>query len=87
MIIAPDFLENEAQRLANYHITSSNLNTKVVTLTDIYNEFSEGEQDIAAIRNFVKYVYDNASSPANRVRYLNMFGDASFDYKDRISIR
>ncbi|KEZ92007.1 type IX secretion system sortase PorU [Nonlabens ulvanivorans] len=87
LIITPSFLESEAQRLANYHITSSNLNTKVVTLSDIYNEFSEGEQDIAAIRNFVKYVYDNASSPANRVKYLNMFGDASFDYKNRISVR
>jgi len=87
LIITPDFLKSEAQRLANYHITTSNLNTKVVTLQEIYNEFSEGEQDIAAIRNFVKYVYDNASSPANRVKYLNMFGDASFDYKDRIAIR
>ncbi|GAK99225.1 hypothetical protein JCM19314_3256 [Nonlabens ulvanivorans] len=87
LIITPSFLESEAQRLANYHITTSNLNTKVVTLSDIYNEFSEGEQDIAAIRNFVKYVYDNASSPANRVKYLNMFGDASFDYKNRISVR
>ncbi|GAK93004.1 hypothetical protein JCM19298_3492 [Nonlabens ulvanivorans] len=87
LIITPSFLENEAQRLANYHIATGNLNTKVITLNDIYNEFSEGEQDIAAIRNFVKYVYDNASSPANRIKYLNMFGDASFDYKDRISIR
>ncbi|MGJ8683450.1 MAG: type IX secretion system sortase PorU [Nonlabens sp.] len=87
LIITPDFLKSEAQRLANYHITTSNLNTKVVTLQEIYNEFSEGEQDIAAIRNFVKYVYDNASTPANRVKYLNMFGDASYDYKDRISIR
>lgn len=87
LIITPSFLQTEAQRLANYHITTSNLNTKVVTLQEIYNEFSEGEQDIAAIRNFVKYVYDNASTPANRVKYLNMFGDTSFDYKDRISIR
>ncbi len=87
LIITPDFLKSEAQRLANHHITTSNLNTKVVTLQEIYNEFSEGEQDIAAIRNFVKYIYDNASTPANRLKYLNMFGDASYDYKDRISIR
>lgn len=87
LIITPSFLRTEAQRLANYHITSSNLNTKVVTLQEIYNEFSEGEQDIAAIRNFVKYVYDNASTPANRIKYLNMFGDTSFDYKNRIAVR
>jgi len=87
LIVAPQFLRSEAQRLANYHITESNLNTKVVTLEEIYNEFSEGRQDISAIRNFVRYIYDNASSPANRIQYLNLFGDTSYDYKDRIRIR
>jgi hypothetical protein len=87
LIVTPQILLSEAQRLANYHITESNLNTKVVTLQEIYNEFSEGRQDISAIRNFVRYIYDNASSPANRIQYLNLFGDASYDYKDRIRIR
>ena len=87
LIITPSFLRSEAQRLANYHIENNNLNTKVVLLSDIYREFSEGVQDIASIRNFVKYVYDNASDPSRRVQYLNMFGDASFDYKNRIAIR
>jgi hypothetical protein len=41
-------------------------------------------QDISAIRNLVKYIYDNASNPNNRLKYLCLFGDASFDYKDRI---
>jgi hypothetical protein len=87
LIVTPQFLRSEAQRLANYHITESNLNTKVVTLQEIYNEFSEGRQDISAIRNFVRYIYDNASSPANRIQFLNLFGDASYDYKDRIRVR
>ena len=42
-------------------------------------------QDIGGIRNFVKYVYDNASTPSKKLKYLCLFGDASFDYKDRIS--
>ncbi|MGB3590499.1 MAG: type IX secretion system sortase PorU [Nonlabens sp.] len=86
LIITPSFLAAQAQRLANFHITTNNLNTKVVPLELIYNEFSEGEQDIAAIRNFVKYVYDNASDPSRRLRYLNMFGDASYDFKSRLRI-
>jgi hypothetical protein len=57
----------------------------VVTLTDIYNEFSSGQQDVGAIRNFVKYVYFNASSEDSRLKYLCLFGDASYDYKNRIS--
>ena len=60
------------------------MNVKVLGLTEIYNEFSTGNQDIGAIRNLVKYVYDNASTPENRIKYLCLFGDGSFDYKDRI---
>jgi hypothetical protein len=86
LIITPGFLRSQAQRLANYHVRESNLNVKVVEVDQIYNEFSEGKQDISAIRNFVKYVYDNASDPSRRVRYLNIFGDTSYDYKDRIPV-
>jgi len=32
----------------------------------------------------VKYVYQNASTPERRIKYLNLFGDASFDFQDRI---
>lgn len=84
LIITPNFLKSEADRLANFHRTNSNLNVKVVTLDPIYQEFGSGKQDIGAIRNFVKYVYFNASTPEKRVKYLNLFGDASFDFKNRI---
>ncbi|WP_194850905.1 type IX secretion system sortase PorU [Nonlabens antarcticus] len=87
LIIAPSFLQSQAQRLANYHVRESNLNVKVVDVQQIYTEFSEGKQDISAIRNFVKYVYDNASDPSSRVKYLNLFGDTSYDYKDRIPVK
>ena len=84
LIVAPRFLINQAERLANFHRTNSNMSVKVVPLDLIYNEFGGGKQDISAIRNFVKYVYQNASTPANKVKYLNLFGDASFDFRDRI---
>src|SRR5690606_22395371 len=35
-------------------------------------------------RNFVRYVYDNASSPERRMKYLCLFGDTSIDYKNRL---
>ncbi len=85
VIITPKILASQAERLASFHRTNSNLNVKVVTLENIYQEFSSGKQDIAAIRNFIRYIYDNASSSEKRIRYVNLFGDASFDYKDRIS--
>ena len=84
LIVAPDNFLIQAERLAQINKNQYNLNVKVVGLNEIYNEFSSGNQDIGAIRNLVKYIYDNASSPENRIKYLCLFGDASFDYKDRI---
>ncbi|MFT4847594.1 MAG: hypothetical protein ACI83B_000115 [Sediminicola sp.] len=85
LIVAPSFLIQPALRLANHHKNYSGLNVKVVTTDKIYEEFSSGKQDISAIRNFVRYIYENASSPANRIKYLGLFGDTSVDYKDRLS--
>ncbi|KAA3625157.1 MAG: T9SS C-terminal target domain-containing protein [Flavobacterium sp.] len=85
IIVTPSFLLQPALRLARYRMDSDGLNVKVIPLDKIYEEFSSGQQDITAIRNMVKYVYDNASSPEKRVKYLCLFGDASVDYKDRLS--
>ena len=85
VIVTPKFLVSQAEKLANFHRTNSNLNVKVISLDNIYQEFSSGKQDIAAIRNCIKYIYDNASSPDKKIKYLNLFGDASFDYKNRIT--
>src|SRR5690606_18451099 len=84
LIISPSSLITKAEKLANFHRTYSQLNVKVVSTESIYQEFGSGKQDIGAIRNFVKYVYHNAINPARKVKYLNLFGDASFDFKDRI---
>lgn len=84
LIITPASLNSQAERLANFHRNYSQMKVKVVNLESIYEEFSSGKQDIGAIRNFVKYIYNNGSTPSNRLKYLNMFGDASFDFKNRI---
>lgn len=84
LIITPGFLYNQAEKLANFHRNYSGLKVRTVILDNIYQEFSSGKQDVAAIRNFIRYVYNNASNPQNRVKYVNLFGDASYDYKNRI---
>jgi len=84
VIITPSSLFSQADKLANFHRSYSNLNVKVITLESIYQEFSSGKQDIAAIRNCIKYIYDNASELSKKVKYVNLFGDASYDYKNRI---
>ena len=84
LIITPNNLYSQAERLAEINRVENNLKVKVIGLNEIYAEFSTGNQDIGAIRNLVKYVYDNASSPSKRLKYLCLFGDGSFDYKERI---
>lgn len=85
LILTPNFLVSQAENLAGFHRINSELKVKVVALEDVYQEFGSGKKDIGAIRNFIRYVYQNASSSANRLKYVNLFGDASYDYKDRIS--
>lgn len=84
LIVTPNNLYGQAERLAQINRVNNNLKVKVVGLNEIYAEFSTGNQDIGAIRNLVKYIYDNASSDDKRIKYLCLFGDGSFDYKDRL---
>ncbi|MAZ72328.1 MAG: peptidase C25 [Flavobacteriaceae bacterium] len=84
LIISPPFLLQPALRLANHH-RGRGLTVKVVTTDKIYEEFSSGKQDISAIRNFVRYIYENASSTDKRIKYLGLFGDTSVDYKNRLN--
>ena len=84
IILAPTQFLSQAERLAQINRNQYNITVKVVDLQTIYNEFSTGSQDIAALRNFVKYVYDNASTPSKKLKYLCLFGDGSYDYKDRV---
>ncbi len=85
LIITRDYLMNEAERLADYHRNNSNLTTKVVNLEEIYNEFSSGSPDLTAIRDFIRHLYLNASSADAKIKYVCLFGDASFDFKDRVN--
>ena len=85
LIITKSSFIQPALKLANHHKNLNGLNVKVVTTDKIYEEFSSGKQDIGAIRNFVRYVYDNASSQANKLKYVCLIGDTSVDYKNRLS--
>lgn len=55
------------------------LKTMIVTTDQIYNEFSGGLLDAVAIRDFIKYAYENWST---RPAYVCLLGDGGFDYKN-----
>ena len=81
IITHPDF-SSEANRLATFRSTNNGITVKVVTIEQVYNEFSSGAQDPAAIRNFMRYLYDN---DAQKIKYLLLFGRPSFDYRGLIT--
>ncbi len=82
LIITDDLFLFDANRLANFRILNDKINSKVVTVNEIYLQFSSSVPDISSIRNYIKYLYDKSSK---KLKYVLLFGDASYDYKDRIS--
>jgi len=73
-----DFISH-ARQLAGYRKDIDGFDTLVLTPRQVYNEFSSGTPDVAAIRNMVKMFYDRAASDADMPRYLLLFGDGSYD--------
>jgi hypothetical protein len=84
IIVAHTDFISQAQTLATAHNEAGDVSAIVVPLPEIYNEFSSGIQDITAIRNFMKMLYDRGRE-ANYPKYLLLFGNASYDLKDRIA--
>ncbi len=75
----------QAQQLAQLHQQLNGWTTHVVTTAQVYNEFSGGNPDPAALRNYVKMYYDRYSqNQESALKYLLLFGKASFDFKNRI---
>jgi hypothetical protein len=80
LLITSEAFRKEAELLVNYRKHVTGLSAQVVTVEEIYQAFSTGQQDIAAIRNFVRYLY---FSQGKKLKYVCLFGDTSFDYKRR----
>ena len=79
VIVTYPVFYGQAMRLANHRMSHDNLRVAVVTTSQVYNEYGSGGQDVTAIRDFMKQLYDRA--PAGKQMQLLLFGDASFDYK------
>jgi len=75
----------QAERLANLHRTEGTT-VHVVTQEQVFNEFSSGAKDATAIKMFAKMFYDRgAIDPSTRPHSLLLFGDGTFDPKNRVA--
>lgn len=80
IITAPEFA-SEAERFAAYRRVHSGLLVTVATTSQVYNEFSGGKQDVTALRDFIKHLYDQGVGLEN----VLLFGRGSYDYKNKLS--
>ena len=85
IIVSYSSFRNQATSIGQIHQDIDGYSYVVVSPPEIYNEFSSGKQDPSAIRNFIKMFYDRASNADELPKFLLLMGDASYDYKNRIS--
>ena len=86
IVIAPTPLLEQARRLADHHRTREGLVGVVTDIAQVYHEFSSGSPDPVALRDYVKMFFDRAGGDsARRPRYLLLFGDATYDYRNRVT--
>ncbi len=84
IVVNPAFTD-AANKLADFHRNHDHLRVAVATTTEVFNEFSSGSQDISAIRDFARMFYVRAgSNAADMPTHLLLFGNGSYDYKDRL---
>lgn len=84
IVTHPLFL-SQANDLAELHRVQDNMSVSVVTTQQVYNEFSSGAQDVSAIRDFVKMLYDRSSDDIPAPQYLLLFGRGSYNLKGAVN--
>ncbi|OQX95763.1 hypothetical protein B6I21_03800 [candidate division KSB1 bacterium 4572_119] len=82
LIITYDDFYDAALGLKSLREDCDSLKTEVIKVTDIFDEFSGGLSDPVGIRNFIKFTFENWNP---KPKYVLLFGDGDYDYKNRIS--
>ncbi len=78
VIVYPLEFEAQALQLAEHRSNANDFSVAMVRVDQLYNEFSSGKQDPTAIRDFARMLYDRSDN----FKYLLLFGDASFDFRN-----
>jgi hypothetical protein len=81
LIVTGSSWKSQAEKLAAFREENDGMHVLVVTNEQIYNEFASGKPDVAAIRDYAKWLYDK---DPGKLKYLLLFGDATYDYKNNL---
>lgn len=80
LVLAPHLLLNAAAAFADYR-RSQGLESMVVAIEDVFDEFSAGIATPEALKAFLAFT---AASWRKTPRYVLLLGDGSLDYKDNL---
>ena len=79
LIIYNKLFESQAEQLRSHRNSLDGFRSVKAEIEDLYDIFNYGMENPVAIRNFVKYVYDNWQLP--KVQFVCLFGRGSLDPK------
>jgi len=86
VMITPQSLKEQADRLAEYYRNRDGIDVKVVLLDWIYNEFGFGLTDFRAIRNFLYYALHFWEGSSENLEYVLFFGKGDWDYMRKYNL-
>ncbi len=85
IIITYDDFEQQAKELESLRENwdpQDRLETEVVKISDVYQEFGYGIEEPGALRDFLMFAQENWGNPY----YVLLFGDGHFDYKNILGL-
>lgn len=83
VIICPEVFLAQANKLADHRSSRDGLSISIIQPNQIYNEYASGRQDAAAIRNFLKHLYEK---DPEKLKYVLLFGDGTFDNRNILGL-
>jgi hypothetical protein len=82
LIITHSDFYDQTQSLKSWRTSFNQMEVKTIKVQDIYDEFSGGLLDPVAIRNFLKYAYQEWQKPAPA--FVLLVGEGNYDYKNNL---
>ena len=86
VIVTHSNFYTSATKLANFHTNHDSMSVAVVSINEVFNEFSSGAPDATAIKSLMRMLYERALDTIDLPNYLLLMGDGSFDHKGRLDI-
>jgi hypothetical protein len=82
LIITHSDFYDQTQSLKSWRTSFNQMQVKTIKVEDIYDEFSGGFFDPVAIRNFLKYAYQEWQKPAPA--FVLLVGEGNYDFKNNL---